>query len=265
MTLVWALLRQNRAWILAYSIGTSVYVFFLAAVFPSIEGTGLIEAKLDSLPPELLDVFKIDPSLTMDNALNLLASNYYGIAFYIIATLFALTFASRLMAKPVDSGELMLYLAAPISRTTYVTSSLIVLVIASIGVVGLNGLALLAADGLFDLEMDWGIVWGLQLNAAMLLLTLGAFTFLLASVFDDSSRAYMVSGGVLFLFLVANIFSGFKQDYAWMGDVSVYSLFDANDVIQHGMSGVPILILIGLCVLAWLGGYVRFSRKDLTI
>jgi ABC-2 type transport system permease protein len=265
MELISALFKQNRSWILGYSLGTSLYLFFLAAVFPSIQKTGLIEGKLDSLPPELLDVFKIDPNLAMDNVINLLAGNYYGLIFYVLAILFALTFASRLMAKPVDSGEVMLYLAAPISRAGYVTASMIVLVIASGMLVGLNGFSLMLANILFDLQIDIGLLWTLQLNAGLILVVLGALAYVLASLFDDSTRSYMVTGGICALFLIANVFSGFSDQLDWLNTLSIFSLFDANAQIQGESAFRSFIWLGGLLIVAMLLSYGRFTRKDLTI
>ncbi|MCT4782084.1 MULTISPECIES: ABC transporter permease subunit [Exiguobacterium] len=265
MTLVHSLFKQNRSWIFGYAFGTSLYLFFLAAIFPSIKETGLIEGKLESLPPELLDVFKIDPSLAMDNVVNLLAGNYYGLIFYVLAILFALTFASRLMAKPVDSGEVMLYMAAPISRGAYVSASLIVLLLATVLFVVLNGLSLTLADVMFDLGIDYGLMWTLQLNAGLLLLVLGAIAFVIASLFDDSSRSYMVTGGLFALFLIANIFSGFSETFSWLERLSVFSLFDANAQLQGDVPTVSFLVLIGLLALSVVACYARFTRKDLSI
>lgn len=265
MILISALFKQNRSWILGYSLGTSLYLFFLAAVFPSIQETGLIEGKLESLPPELLDVFKIDPDLAMDNVINLLAGNYYGLIFYVLAILFALTFASRLMAKPIDSGEVMLYLAAPVSRSGYVTASLIVLLMASALLVGLNGLSLMFANMLFDLQIDFGLLWTLQLNAGLLLIVLGAIAYVLASLFDDSSRSYMVTGGIFALFLMANIFSGFSDRLDWLNTLSIFSLFDANAQIQGESAFRSFILLLGFVIVATLVSYRRFTRKDLTI
>lgn len=265
MELFSALFKQNRSWILGYSLGTSLYLFFLAAVFPSIQETGLIEGKLDSLPPELLDVFKIDPNLAMDNVINLLAGNYYGLIFYVLAILFALTFASRLMAKPVDSGEVMIYLAAPISRAGYVTASMVVLVIASGMLVGLNGFSLMLANLLFDLQIDIGLLWTLQLNAGLILVVLGALAYVLASLFDDSTRSYMVTGGMFSLFLMANVFSGFSDQLGWLNTLSIFSLFDANAQIQGDSAFRSFIWLGGLLVVAMLLSYGRFTRKDLTI
>ncbi|KGI85331.1 MULTISPECIES: ABC transporter permease subunit [unclassified Exiguobacterium] len=265
MVLISALFKQNRSWILGYSLGTSLYLFFLAAVFPSIQETGLIEGKLDSLPPELLEVFKIDPNLAMDNVINLLAGNYYGLIFYVLAILFALTFASRLMAKPVDSGEVMLYLAAPISRAGYVTASMVLLVIASGILVGLNGLSLMLANVLFDLQIDIGLLWTLQLNAGLILVVLGALAYVLASLFDDSTRSYMVTGGIFALFLMANVFSGFSDQLDWLNTLSIFSLFDANAQIQGESAFRSFIWLGGLLIVAMLLSYGRFTRKDLTI
>lgn len=263
--LIRSMFKQNRSWILGYSVGTSVYLFFLAAIFPSIQETGLIEAKLESLPPELLEVFQIDATMAMDNLLNLLSSNYYGLIFYVLAVLFALTFASKLLAKPVDSGEIMLYMAAPISRVTYVLSTFIILIIAVVVFVGLNGLSLMAADLLFDLQIDYTILWMLQLNGALMLLVLGVVAYMLASLFDDSSKSYMVTGGIFTFFLMVNIINGVSEQFEWLGNISFFSLFDAPSIMREEFGGVHFIWLIGLLIVFSSLSFIRFTRKDLTI
>ncbi|WP_214702123.1 MULTISPECIES: ABC transporter permease subunit [unclassified Exiguobacterium] len=263
--LIRSMFRQNRSWILGYSIGTSIYLFFLAAIFPSIQETGLIEAKLESLPPELLDVFQIDATMAMDNLLNLLSSNYYGLIFYVLAVLFALTFASKLLAKPVDSGEIMLYMAAPISRVTYVLSTFVILIIAVSFFVGLNGLSLMAADVLFDLQIDYSVLWMLQLNGALMLLVLGVVAYMLASLFDDSSKSYIVTGGIFTFFLMVNIINGVSEQFEWLGNISFFSLFDAPAIMREEFGGIHFIWLIGLLMFFSVLSFIRFIRKDLTI
>ena len=263
--LIRSMFKQNRSWILGYSVGTSVYLFFLAAIFPSIQETGLIEAKLESLPPELLEVFQIDATMAMDNLLNLLSSNYYGLIFYVLAVLFALTFASKLLAKPIDSGEIMLYMAAPISRVTYVWSTFIILIIAVGLFVGLNGFSLMAADVLFDLQIDYAVLWMLQLNGALMLLVLGVVAYMLASLFDDSSKSYMVTGGIFTFFLMVNIINGVSEQFEWLGNISFFSLFDAPAIMREEFGGVHFIWLIGLLIVFSALSFIRFTRKDLTI
>lgn len=260
-----SMLKQNRSWILGYSVGTSIYLFFLAAIFPSIQETGLIEAKLESLPPELLDVFQINASMAMDNVLNLMSSNYYGLIFYVLAVVFALTFASKLLAKPVDSGEIMLYMAAPISRVTYVMSSFVVLIVAVGLFVGLNGLSLMVADLLFDLQIDYAVLWMLQLNGALMLLVLGVAAYVIASLFDDSSKSYMVTGGIFTFFLVMNIIQGVSDQFDWMSNLSFFSLFDAGAIMREEYWGIHFIWLLGLLTIFSALSFFRFTRKDLTI
>ncbi|WP_215141321.1 ABC transporter permease subunit [Exiguobacterium qingdaonense] len=263
--LIRSMFKQNRSWILGYSIGTSVYLFFLAAIFPSIQETGLIEAKLESLPKELLDVFQIDATMAMDNILNLLSSNYYGLIFYVLAVLFALTFASKLLAKPVDSGEIMLYMAAPISRVTYIISSFVILLVAVGLFVGLNGLSLMMADLLFDLQIDYSVLWMLQLNGALMLLVLGVAAYMTASLFDDSNKSYMVTGGIFTFFLIVNIINGVSEQFKWMSNISFFSLFDAPAIMREEFWGVHFIWLFGLLFILSACSFIRFTRKDLTI
>ena len=87
----------------------------------------------------------------------------------------------------------------------------------------------------------------------------------LASLFDDSSRSYMVTGGIFALFLMANVFSGFSDQLDWLNALSIFSLFDANAQIQGDSTLRSFFLLAGILVIAMLLSYGRFTRKDLTI
>ncbi|MCY1689563.1 hypothetical protein OVA29_00715 [Exiguobacterium sp. SL14] len=109
--LIRSLFKQVRKPILAYAVGTSLYLLMLALLYPSMMKTGLLEAKLEALPPEVLKAFQYDKVTGFDNVLDLLGGNYYGLIFQVIVSLFLLSLAARLVARPIDNGELIVYLA----------------------------------------------------------------------------------------------------------------------------------------------------------
>lgn len=190
--LIRSLFKQVRKPMLAYAIGTSLYLLMLALLYPSMMKTGLLETKLEALPPEVLKAFQYDKVTGFDNVLDLLGGNYYGLIFQVIASLFLLSLAARLVARPIDNGELIVYLAAPITRNAYTFAVAIVMGIASMVLVGLNGLVLMVSDWwMTDISINDVILWRIQLNALLLLLAIGAFTCY-------SLRRYLTKNVVLF-------------------------------------------------------------------
>lgn len=59
MTIIWSLLKHNVKPIMAYAIGTSLYLLMLAALYPSMMKTGLLEAKLQAFATGSLKSFSI--------------------------------------------------------------------------------------------------------------------------------------------------------------------------------------------------------------
>jgi len=261
-----ALVKDNLGWILGYSIGTSLYIFMIAAIYPSIAETGLIDAKLDSLPKELLDIFQYDPATMMDSVLNILSGNYYGLIFQVVALLFALTMASRLLALPIDSGELMLYLSAPISRRTYVMAAGSILVGASFLVIGLNGAFLLLADILWSLDLNYSLVSALLINSFSLLVALGAIALFFATLFNESGKSYMLGAAVFGLMVVGVIVSGLSSNLEWMKAISLFTLFDANGILKDQSNWVwHSSLLLGIAVVFFILSLFIFKRRNLTL
>ncbi|WP_114572253.1 ABC transporter permease subunit [Exiguobacterium flavidum] len=266
MLLVWSLFKQNLKPILAYSIGTSLYLLMLAALFPTMTQTGVLEAKLEALPPEMLKVFKFDSTMLLDSVLALLASNYYGVIFEFIATFFVISLAARLFARPIDGGELILYLAAPITRHRYTFAALSTMLLAAFIFVVLNGVTLQMSDWLIpDVAIDTVLLWRLQLNAFALLAALSAFTLFVATLFDDERRAFALSAGVLIFSIVASILSGLSESFEWVKYLSVFTLFDANAVVKNDEPWLSIGLLFTISILFFSATFVSFHRRDLSI
>lgn len=261
-----ALLKDNLGWILGYSLGTSLYVFMIAALYPSIAETGLIDAKIESLPKELLDIFQYDPATMMDSVLNILSGNYYGLIFQIVALLFALTAASRMLARPIDSGELMLYLSAPISRQTYVLAAVQLFVTAAVLIAGFNGLFLVLADLLFNLDLNYAHVGALLVNSLALLLSLGAIALFLATLFNESRKSYTLGAALFGLMVVAVIIGGLSSDLEWVKGLSLFTLFNANGILKDGTDWMwHSAVLFGIALLIVVLSLVTFKRRDLTL
>lgn len=261
-----ALVKDNLGWILGYSIGTSLYIFMIAAIYPSIAETGLIDAKIDSLPKELLDIFQYDPATMMDSVLNILSGNYYGLIFQIVALLFALTMASRLLARPIDSGELMLYLSAPISRNMYVVATGSILFGASLLIAGLNGAFLFLADILWNLDLNYSYVLALLINSFTLLLALGAIALFFATLFNESGKSYMLGAGVFGFMVISVIMSGLSSDFEWLKSLSLFTLFDANGILKDQPDWIwhsGLLVLVAGLFFSL--SLFTFQRRNLTL
>ncbi|WP_313489563.1 ABC transporter permease subunit [Exiguobacterium sp.] len=267
MLLIRSLFKQVRKPVLAYSIGTSLYLLMLALLYPSMMKTGLLEAKLEALPPEVLKAFQYDKVTGFNNVLDLLGGNYYGLIFQVIASLFLLSLTARLVARPIDNGELIVYLAAPITRNDYTLAVASVIGLASLLLVTLNGLVLMVADWwMSGITIDTMVLWRIQLNALMLLFAIGTFTLFIATLFDEERRAFSLAGSVLVLSIVLTILSELSDKTEWLRYLSVFSLFNTTQLLEgtnHFLLHSVILFVLFLIFLT--GAFVQFGRRSLSI
>ncbi|MGX8176704.1 ABC transporter permease subunit [Exiguobacterium artemiae] len=267
MTIIWSLLKHNVKPIMAYAIGTSLYLLMLAALYPSMMKTGLLEAKLQALPPEVLKAFQYDKVTGFDNVLDLLGGNYYGLIFQIIASLFLLSLAARLLARPIDNGELILYLAAPITRHQYTAATMIVMMLASTCLVVCNTLVLLLADWFVSgVSIDVLTLIRFQVNALLLLYAIGGFTLFIATLFDDERRAFSIAGSVLVLSVVLTIGSGLSEKVEWMRYGSIFSLFNTQQLLEGtDQFLIHLLILASISLIFHVGAFLSFRKRSLSI
>ena len=267
MTIIWSLLKHNGKPITAYAIGTSLYLLMLAALYPSMMKSGLLEAKLQALPPEVLKAFQYDKVTGFDNVLDLLGGNYYGLIFQIIASLFLLSLAARLLARPIDNGELILYLAAPITRHQYTASAMIVMMIASTCLVLCNTFVLLLADWFVSgVSIDGMTLVRFQVNALFVLYAIGGFTLSVATLFDDERRAFSIAGGVLVLSIVLTIGAGLSEKMDWMRYGSIFSLFNTQQLLDGaGDLFLHLSILAGISLFFNVSAFLSFRKRSLSI
>lgn len=267
MTIIWSLLKHNGKPITAYAVGTSLYLLMLAALYPSMMKTGLLEAKLQALPPEVLKAFQYDKVTGFDNVLDLLGGNYYGLIFQIIASLFLLSLAARLLARPIDNGELILYLVAPITRHQYTASAMIVMLLASTCLVLCNTFVLLLADWFVSgVSIDGMTLVRFQVNALLLLYAISGFTLCIATLFDDERRAFSIAGSVLVLSIVLTIGAGLSEKTEWMRYGSIFSLFNTQQLLEGTNHFFwHLLLLASISMLFHIGAFISFRKRSLSI
>jgi ABC-2 type transport system permease protein len=174
--------------------------------------------------------------------------------------------AARSLAGEMESGQVQVALARPISRRQFYLSrtlavmlaALWVSIIASLG--NIVGIAYAQPDG----EMDtWHFV--AQIGASWLLaLTIGGVALLVSARADRMGQAVGWASGFL---IVSYVIDYFATLWAFLKPVQPFSVFDYYDppiALAHGtIPGMNALVLGGIALICAVAGLLIFERRDL--
>jgi ABC-2 type transport system permease protein len=184
------------------------------------------------------------------------------------ALLWAIARGSGAVASEIERGTLDLTLSRPVSRSSYLTSQVVV------GVAGLLTLALALMSGnliagQFNRVVSPPTVWQLT-RSAWNLVTLGlavyGFTLGLSAIDHVRWRPNLVGSVAALtsfvLLVIANV--PVLENWKWLGNLSIFKAYDpvaaavsGRDLVFH----TTVLGGIGLAGIAF--GYLGFLRRDL--
>lgn len=217
-----------------------------------------------NLPKDLLHAFGMtQTSLTLNG---FIGSYLYGLLFLALPLIYTVLVANRLVAAMVDRGSMANILSTKWTRRQVALTQAVSLIL---------GVALMMAFitafgilcGAFTHPGLLDIAGFVRLNAELFVLhvAIAGFAFLASCFFNESSNMLMIGAGVPVLMLLLRMLGDVGEDFHWLRNLSIFSLFDANGIIM-GAERIPQnLVLAGLAIVFFALGVAVFDRKDLPL
>lgn len=253
-----ALHDQRRGligWVLAVAVVATMYTAF----YPSI-GAAKFSVMLDAMP-EFAKVMGFDKILS--------ASGYVGATVYsllgaVLVLVCAISLGARLIAGDEEAGILELDFSAPVTRDRVFLERLAVLWLTVLMLVLSITTTLLILSSALDLGLEPA-----KLIAAStgLLLFGGAMGTVAFGVGAATGRRGIGIGVASSLAVVAYLFNYLSPliDAPWMESFSPFSWYIGNDPLLYGFDGGGLALLAALAIVAGVGGWVPFRRRNLMV
>ncbi len=256
-------LRRSRVLLFWLALTLILYDGIMAAYYPQLSSdAAMVDEIVKRWPKEMLTAFGI----TSDLGLQGTYFNVYVLSMVwpIVAAIAAILVPTRAVAADQERGFLELSLAAPVSRTRYLLSSIagqfVVLAVLAAATVG----SIVAVLPIVGIAIDPGRYLLVALLTFAFGCVIASATTLLAALTLSRSRAGgAVAGAVLLMYLLQTV-SKLVPDLSALSYVSLFRYFSPADVIDRG--AVPLgdlAILAGLSVLCWAAAVVVFKRREL--
>ena len=231
---------------------------------------------LDKLPENVSD--GIHELGTMDLYGLIVGSIFFKMAGLLLPIIYVIMCSNSLIAGQVDTGS-MAYVLSTSTRRKEVTftqgiflagSLLLMFIFTTIT----SCVCFAIADVTTDLT--YGKLILINLGAFITLFAISGINYLTSCIFDRSKKAMALGGGISMFFLVATMLGLFGSpvipSVVRIGAlnnfnyVSLISLFDVVSILDGGYKWIyKLVILLVVGLIGYIGGSIRFEKKDLPL
>ncbi|MDD5492322.1 MAG: ABC transporter permease subunit [bacterium] len=263
-TLFKATTRAN--WLIGL-IFLAIMMMYLAIIISMFDPESLagLNAMLETLPRELVAAMGFE--MLGAGLTSFLGNYYYGFIAIMFPMIYCIIIANRLVAKHVDSGSMAYLLSTPNSRLTIVATQAIFLLVSVtilFGLVTFAGIAI--SQAAFPGQLDTGGFLLLNLVTLLTFYAISGICFFFSCVFDDIKYSLAFGAGIPIAFFVLNMLANVSEQYAWIGNFSLFTLLDPIEILAGGSFPVTtMIILTGLAIVMYTGGMISFNRRNLPL
>ncbi len=252
-------LRMEKKPLLAWALGTGVYVALMGLIYVAMGGGEGLAELAESYPQEILDAIGAEDLSTV--------KGFLGAEFGAIAPLVFGIFLIMLMTKHLagaeEGGRLDHVLARPVPRALYYWSllgagaTIYAVILAVAAVFGVLGFAAVAEPS--DLP---GIVGAMvdMLPFGLIFLGLGG---LLGAAFHQRGRANAFGAGAVVLFFAMDFASRLVDSLEWLTYVTPMGYLGRSDLAGGDLDIGYVAFSLAAAGLTAVGGWQLFIRKQL--
>ena len=197
------------------SIGLFGIAILIAATFESF---GEVQGGLfESLPEGVRALLKAQGGLS-STATGYLATGYRHPVYLVALLAFTIAASAGAMAREIDRGTVFLLLARPVARHTLVIAKSGAM---AAGLIGLIIVTFLGSwSGVLIYGMDGTDLGGLalvQVNAALLVLAVGGYSFLISALSNEGGRVVSVATAVTVAFFFFDYLAALWDPMSFVG------------------------------------------------
>ncbi|MGI6705892.1 MAG: ABC transporter permease subunit [Clostridia bacterium] len=263
-TIFKANLRNNRTiWI----IMTCVFCFYVSTVVSLFdpEGAQTMEDMLDMLPDAMIGAFGLDNLGT--SLLTFITGYLYGFLIFLFPMVISVTINHRLIASLVDKGSMAYLLATPNSRLKIaMTQAVFSLVTMTAFFLFITPFTIVVSEAMFPGELEVGKFILVNVYALLMYFTIGGIGFFASCIANESKTSLSIGVGLPVAFLILQMLGGIVEKLSWIGNLSLYSLYDPDKLIAgDGFAYMGMAVFVLLAAVLYGGGIYFFNRRDLHV
>ena len=247
-----------------WCVGAVAYVALIAAIFPSLAGSGSLDNLLQNYPDVLKSLFGITSGGSLSSGAGFLDAELFSFMLPLLVLVLAIGSGARTFAGEEDAGRLELVLAYPVRRRAAVVAKGAAVGIETIAVCVCAGIALLVADPIFDLDLSAGHAIASVVGLALLGLFFGWTALAVGAATGRRGLAVALPAG---LAAAGYLVSGLHSLAGWLDPFRFLSAFwwIGTSPLQNGIRASGAIVLALAAAAALLAGAVLVEGRDLQV
>ena len=207
---------------------------------------------------------------------------YFTVIGMLPTFVFVIIVANSLIAAQVDKGSMAYILSTPTRRSAVAATQAVYMILAPLVLLGIACAARCASTYILFDEVNIPMIAMLFFGMYLVTEAAAAICYFCSCLFDQSSKALAIGGGITIWFFLASLLGMFgSEDLVSMGigtdvlsifnKLTIISLFDAGAVQTIGSGNVDMGFVPGLCILIaiaivfYVAGAIKFCKKDLPL
>lgn len=266
--MIWPLFKYNIKtnrflWFLLLAVMFMYYSIIISMFDP--ENIEALTKMLELFPKELMDAMGFSQFGT--TLLTFIVGYIYGFLIFLFPLILTVVINHKLVASMVDKGSMAYLLSAPFSRIRVaLTQAISGLVLITAFFITTTLSALAVSELLFPGELEIMMFIKINIYTIILYWAISSIVFFGSAIADDSKISLGVGVGVPVMFLVVQMLSGVGEDFKWLENFTMYTLFNPEKMIEGdgfvwiGMAALVIIAFVFYSVGIWI-----FNRKNLYI
>lgn len=260
LTTRWVLAVERRS-IVSWAVATATVSGFYAVFWGLFTDLADLTALIDSLPEGFAAALGYDQ---IGTAVGYLNSTVYQLLAPILMSLFAVTFAARVLPAAEENGDLELETAGPVSRPHVLIerAAAVFAAVAAIAFVVFAVVAIVAVS--LDMDVPLTQVAAATVGLWLYAVSVGLITLGVGGLVGRRAYALGAGAAVAVTGFVFNAVSG-VVDQAWLTWFSMFAWVANADMLRNGFAWSVYAAVVTVGVVALGLGMLRYVRRDLGV
>lgn len=245
-----------------WCMGAVAYATMIAAIFPSLAGSGSLDKLVENYPDILKSLFGISGRGAVSSGAGFLDAELFSFMLPVLVLVLAIGSGARGFAGEEDIGRLELVLAYPVRRNAAVMAKGAAIATEVIAVCAVSGIALILANPIFDLELSVDRIAAAVAGLALLGILFGWIALAVGAATGNRGLAVALPAGVA---AAGYLVSGLHSLAGWVDPFRFLSAFWwlGTSPLQHAIRGSGALVLALAAVAILIVGASLVERRDL--
>lgn len=255
---------KNNFFILAiFCAVMSLYISIMTYMFDPSTSDSLMEM-MEMMPSEMIAAMGFDSASS--DLTGFLAGFYYGFLVYLFPMVYCIIMGNRLVANMVDNGSFAYLLQTPTSRVQIIVTQAIYFIF-SITVLFcvVFSVGVFMSNTMYPDMLNLKLYSKMHFTAMLLTICIGMICFFYSCLFNESKNSLSLGAGLPIAFLLLYLIGGSSSDAEIYMNMSIYSLYDATEIIRTGEVLWTNILFISISTILLISSVIIFNKKRLPL